>query len=93
MALVNGRSLHCTDMKKFLKIFFSETTGQILKIISQECFLGYPFQKLSAKFLTVHTHGSGEWGLLALNGHKEILVNSPLKATKKKWLWSAKKFR
>ena len=31
MALVNEGFLHYTDMKKFLKIFFSETTCQILK--------------------------------------------------------------
>ena len=31
MALVNGGFLHYKDMKKFLKMFFSETAGQILK--------------------------------------------------------------
>ena len=32
MALVNGGFLHYTDMqKKFIKIFSSETAGQILK--------------------------------------------------------------
>ena len=31
MALVNGGFLHYMDMKKFLKISFSETNGQILK--------------------------------------------------------------
>ena len=28
------------------------------------------------KFLSVNKHGSGEWGLLALCGHKEILNKS-----------------
>ena len=37
--------------------------------------LGWPFQKLSVKFWSVHKHGSGEWGLLALYGHEEILKN------------------
>ena len=46
------------------------------EIISQECSLGDPFQKLFAKFWSVHKHGSGEWGLLALYGHEEILKKS-----------------
>ena len=33
------------------------------------------------------------WGLLELYGHKDILVNSSLKATKKNRLWSSQKFR
>ena len=32
MALVNGGFLNDMDMKKFLKTFFSETAGQILKL-------------------------------------------------------------
>ena len=31
MALVSGDYLHYTDMKKFSKLFFSETSGQLLK--------------------------------------------------------------
>ena len=31
MAVVNGGFLHYMDMKKFLKIVFSETTDQIFK--------------------------------------------------------------
>ena len=46
------------------------------EIISQECSLGNPFQNLFAKFWSIHKDGSGEWGLLALYGHEEILKNS-----------------
>ena len=46
------------------------------EIISQECSLGDPFQKLFAKFWSAQKHGSGEWGLLALYGHEEILKKS-----------------
>ena len=46
------------------------------EIISHECSLGDPFQKLFAKFCSVNEHDSGERGLLALNGHEEILRNS-----------------
>ena len=64
MALVNGGFLHCTDMMKFLKKIFSD-----IETISKECSLGDPFQKLVAKFWSVNKHGSGKWGILALNGH------------------------
>ena len=36
MAVVNGGFLHYMDMKKFLKFFFSEAAGQILKKIHRE---------------------------------------------------------
>ena len=73
MALVNGGFLHYTDMKKFFKNFLLRNRWSDFEIISQECSLGDPFQKLFANFLFVHKHGSGEWGLLALYGHEEIL--------------------
>ena len=66
MALVNGDFLHYRDMKKFLKNLFLRKCWSDFEIISQECSLGDPFQKLFAKFLSDHKHGSGEWGLLAL---------------------------
>ena len=72
MALVNGGFLHYMDMKKFLKNL-PQNCWSDFKIISQECSLGDPFQKLFAKFWSIHKHGSGEWGLLALYGHEEIL--------------------
>ena len=46
MALVNGGFLHYMDMKKFLKNFFLQNLLSDFEIISQECFLGDPFQKL-----------------------------------------------
>ena len=49
MALVNGGFLHCRDMKKFLKNFFLQNHLSDFEIISQECSLGDPFQKLFAK--------------------------------------------
>ena len=62
--------LHYTDMKKFLKNLLRICWSDF-EIISQECSLGDPFQKLFAKFWSVHKHGPGEWGLLALYGHEE----------------------
>ena len=50
VALVNGGFLHYMDMKKFLKIFFLQNRFSDFEIISQECSLGDPFQKLFAKF-------------------------------------------
>ena len=46
------------------------------EIISQECSLDDPLQNLFAKFLSVHKHGSGKWGLLAPYGYEEILKKS-----------------
>ena len=74
MALVNGDFLHYMDMLIFLKNFFLQNRWSDFEIISQECSLGDPFQKLFAKFLSVCKYGSGEWGLFALNRHEEIHV-------------------
>ena len=65
MALVNGGFLQYRDMKKFLKNLLRKGWSDF-EIISQECSLGDPFQKVLAKFRSLHKHGSGEWGLLAL---------------------------
>ena len=48
MALVNGGFLHYRDMKKFLKNLLLRNCGSDFEIISQECSLGDPFQKLFA---------------------------------------------
>ena len=73
MALMNGGFLHYRDMKKFLKNLLFRNCWSDFEIISQECSLGDPFQKVFAKFLSVYKYGSGEWGLFALYGHEEIL--------------------
>ena len=75
IALVNGGFLHYMDMKKFLKNLLRNRLSDF-EIILQECSLGDLFQKLFAKFLSVHKHGSGKLGLLALSGHEEILKKS-----------------
>ena len=75
MALVNGGFVHFMDTKKFLKNPLRNRWSNF-EIFSQECSCGYPFQKLFTKFLSVHKHGSGEWGLLALYRHVEILKES-----------------
>ena len=72
MALVNGSLLHYIDMKKFLKNLLLRNCWSDFEIISQECSLGDPFQKLFAKFESIHKHGSGKWGLFALYRHREI---------------------
>ena len=48
-----------------------------------EMFLEWPFSELFLKFWSVNKYGISEWRLLALYRHKEIPVNSSLKATKK----------
>ena len=63
MALVNGGFSQYMDMKKFLKNLLLQNWLSDFEIISQECSLGDPFQKLFAKFLSVYKYGSGEWGL------------------------------
>ena len=73
MALVNGGFLHYMDMKKFLKNLLLRNRWSDFEIISQECSLGDPFQKLFANFLSLRKHGSGEWGLLALYRHEKIV--------------------
>ena len=49
MALVNGGFSHYRDMKKFLKNLLQNCWSDF-ELISQECSLGDPFQKLFAKF-------------------------------------------
>ena len=76
MAVVNGGFWHYSDMKKFLKSLLLGNCWSDFELISKECSLRDSFQKLFAKFLSVHKHGSGEWGLLALYRHEEILKKS-----------------
>ena len=75
MALVNGGSLHYMDMKKFLKNLLLRNHRSDFEIISQECSLGDPFQKLFAKFWSILKHGSGEWGFLHYMDMKKFLKN------------------
>ena len=73
MDLVNGGFSHCRDMGKFLKNFLLRNCWSDFEIISQECSLGDPLQKMFAKFLSVYKYGSSEWRLFAQYGHDEIL--------------------
>ena len=52
--------------KQFFKNLLLWNRWSDFEIISQECSLGDPFQKLAAKFWSAQKHGSGEWGLCAL---------------------------
>ena len=79
MALVNGGFFHYMDMKKFIKNLLFRNRWSEFEIISQECSLADPFQKLFAKFWSVYKHGSGEWGLFALYRHEEIFKKSSVK--------------
>ena len=71
-----GAACTTTDMNKFLKNFLLRNCWSDFEIISQECSLGDPFQKLLTKFRSMNKHGSGEWGLCALKGHEKILKKS-----------------
>ena len=73
MALVNWGFLHYMDMKKFLKNFFLQNRLSDFEIISQECSLGDPFQKLFAKFWSVYKYGPGEWGFLHYTDMKKFM--------------------
>ena len=62
-------------MKKCLKQIFSpDTTGQILTSFHRNVPYLTLFERCSQFFSSVHD--SGEWGLIALEGHTEILKNS-----------------
>ena len=83
--------LDCMNINKIIK-------KSSLKVLVRfwnnliEMFLEWPFSKLFLKFWSVNKHGISEWRLLALYKHKEIVVNSFLKATKKKnWLEQSQK--
>ena len=79
MALVNGGILHYMVMKKFFKNLLRNRWSDF-EIISQECSLGDPFQKLFAKFSSAQKHGSEELGLLALyRDMKKFLKNLRLR--------------
>ena len=54
MALVIGGFLHYMDMKKFLKNFFLQNRLSDSEIISQECSLGHPCQKLQNFDLSIN---------------------------------------
>ena len=58
--------------KQFFKNLLLWNHWSDFEIISQECSLGDPFQKLFAKFWSAKKHGSGVWGFLALQGPEEI---------------------
>ena len=72
MALVKGGYFHYKDLDKFFNLFIwncqSDFENNFIEIV-----LRWPFSKMFAKFWSVTENGSGEWGLLALNGHEEIL--------------------
>ena len=75
MALVNGSFLHYMNMNKFSKNLLLQNCWSNFEIISHECSVDDPFQKLFLKFLSVHKHGFGEWGLLAQKCMKKFLKN------------------
>ena len=60
---IKNSGCHGSEME-FFKQFFKNLLWNHwsdFEIISQECSLGDPFQKLFAKFWSVHKYGSGEW--------------------------------
>ena len=87
----NDSKLDYMNINKSIKIFF-ETIGQIWNNLI-EMFLEWPFSELFLKFWFVNKHDISELRLLAPYRHKEILVNSSLKATKKNWLEQSQKIR
>ena len=74
MALMNGGFFHYMDMKKFLKNLLRNHWSDF-EIISQECSLGDPFQKLFAKVLSVHKYALVNGGSLHHMDMKKFLQN------------------
>ena len=75
MGLVNGGFLHYTDMKKYLKNLLRRNRWSDFEIISQECSLGDPFQKLFVKFDPSINMGLVNGGLLHDTDMKKFLKN------------------
>ena len=67
-----GDFLHYTDMKKFFKYLLLWNPWFDFEIISQECSLGYPFQKLFANFDSSKNIAAMRGRLFPLYGHEEI---------------------
>ena len=57
MALMNGGFLHYMDMKQILKNLLLRNRRSHFKIISQECSLGGPLQKLFTEFDSIKNSG------------------------------------
>ena len=74
MALVNGGFLPNRDMKKFLKNLLLQNCWSDFEIISQECSLGNPFQKVFANFDSFINMALVNRGFS--HGHEEILKKS-----------------
>ena len=70
IALVNGSTLHYTDMKKFLQNLLLRNRWSEFKIISKDCSLCDPFKKLFAKFWSVEKH-CRSWGGFLHCGHSK----------------------
>ena len=72
MALVNGGLLALYGHEEILL----RNRWSDFEIISQECSLGHPFQKVLVKFRSAQKHGSDELVLLALyRDMKKFLKN------------------
>ena len=72
---IKNSGCHGNQMDFFKQIFKNRllwNRRSDFEIISQECSLGDPFQKVFAEFWSVNKHGFGKWGLLALYGQEEI---------------------
>ena len=75
MALVNGGFLHYRDMKKFSKNLLLRNCWSDFEIISQECSLGDPFQKMFAKFDPSTNTALVNGGFLHYRDMKKFLKN------------------
>ena len=66
-------------LKQFFKNLLLWNRWSDFEIISQECSLGDPFQKLVAKLWSVYKYGSSEWGFLLYTNMKKFLKNLVLR--------------
>ena len=91
---IKNSGCHANKMEFFKQFFRNLLLWNFwsdFEIISQECCLGNPFQNWLRDF-DLSINMVGEWGILALYGHKEVLQNSET-APKRNWLWYSQKFR
>ena len=72
-AVWGGDFLHSMDLKKFFKILLLRNCWSEFGIISQDCSLGDPFQKLFAKFWSVYNMALVKGGFLRYMDMKKFL--------------------
>ena len=85
---IKNSGCHGNEIEFFLAILLKSTLKPMVRFWNNftAMFLGWPFSKTVRQILIPLKHGSGEWGLLALYWHEEILKKSSQKLLV--WFWN-----